>query len=56
MGTTRTRTDLAGGVYDVTIEFDAFVVDTFGEGAFDGWIVRVHEMVFDELDDQGRFT
>lgn len=51
-----TLTCLASGVDDVTVELDALVVDALGESAFDGGIVRVHEVVIDELHDQGGFS
>ena len=45
-------TYLTGSVDDVALVFGAFMVDTLREGAFDGRIVGVDEVVVDELDDQ----
>lgn len=47
---------LASGVDDVTLKLDALVIDTLGESALDSGIVRVHEVVIDELNDQGGFS
>lgn len=54
-GDTRTITDLTSGVDDVTIIFNALVDNAFGKGAFDGWIVSFHKVVFYELDNKRGF-
>lgn len=49
----RRWTDLTSGVDDVTIVLYALVDDSFGEGALDGGVVRLYEVVFYELYDEG---
>lgn len=49
-------TCLASGVNDVTFELGALVVDTLGEGALDGGVIRVHKVIINKLDDQGGFA
>lgn len=44
---------LTSGVDDVTIVLYALVDDSFGEGALDGGVVRLYEVVFYELYDEG---
>lgn len=51
-GWLRRGTDLTSGVDDVTVVFYAFVDDGFREGALDGGVVRVYEVVFYELYDE----
>lgn len=46
-------TDLTSGVDDVTIVFYALVEDSFREGALDGGVVRLYEVIFYELYDEG---
>ena len=43
---------LTGGVYDVTIIVRAVVVDGLRECTLDGWVVRLDEVVLDELNDE----
>ena len=45
-------TDLTGSVDDVALVLGTLVVDALGEGAFDGGVVGLDEVVVDELDDQ----
>ena len=45
--------DLPGGVDDVAVVVDAIVVDALREGVLDGRVIRLDEMVFDELDNEG---
>jgi len=47
------ETYLTGSVDDVALVLGALVVDTLGEGAFDGGVIGVDKVVVDELDDQG---
>jgi hypothetical protein len=47
---------LASGVDDVTVIFYASIDHTFRKGAFNGWKVRLDEMVLDKLYDKRRFA
>lgn len=48
----RAKTDLTGGVDDVTLVVYALVVDGLCEDALDGGIVGLDEVVLDELYDK----
>jgi hypothetical protein len=46
------HTDLTGGVDDVAVIVDTVVVDALREGILDCWVIRLDEMVLDELYDE----
>jgi hypothetical protein len=46
------HTDLTGGVDDVAVIVDTVVVDALREGVLDCWVIRLDEMVLDELYDE----
>ena len=52
-GTLAVSTDLAGGIDNVTIVFNALVVDTLSKGVLDRRVVRVDELILSELYDEG---
>ncbi len=47
---------LARSVYNVTLELGALAADALGESSLDGGVVRLDELVFDELNDERRFS
>ncbi len=49
-------TDLAGSIDNVTVIFNALVIDTLRESVLDGRVVRVDELVLSELYDEGRLS
>lgn len=44
---------LAGRIDDITVVFDAFVVDALGVSVLDGRVVGFYEMVLGILNDEG---
>ena len=46
-------TDLASSIDNVTVIFNALVIDALREGVLDGRVVRVDELVLSKLYDEG---
>jgi hypothetical protein len=47
------KTDLTGGVYDITVVVDALITDALGECVFDSRVIRIDELILCELYDEG---
>jgi len=43
---------LASGIYDITVIFNAFMVNSFAIGVFNGRIIGIDKMVLGVLDDK----